>query len=53
MSPTRSTYRELGIELVSLENHSLYLKHPPMEEEKRDDGETYPIKFFLKESLMQ
>jgi hypothetical protein len=54
MSPTRSGYRELGLELVSLEdNHSRQPKRPPMVEEKRNEGEEYPIKLFLMESLTQ
>jgi hypothetical protein len=44
MSPTRSGYRELGLELVSLEeNHSRQPKQPPMVEEKRDEGAGDPI----------
>jgi hypothetical protein len=54
MSPTRSGYRELGLELVSLEeNHSHQPKQPPMVEEKRNEGEKYPIKLLLVESLAQ
>jgi hypothetical protein len=53
-SPTRSGYRELGLELVSLEDKlSLQPKRPPMAEEKRDDKEGDPFKTFLKESLMR
>jgi hypothetical protein len=53
MSPTRSGYRELGLELVSLEeNHSRTPKKPSMVEEKRDDGTRDPFKLFLEESLM-
>jgi hypothetical protein len=52
MSPTRSEYRELGLELVSLEDdHSHQPKWPPMMGERRDDGVGYPIKMFLEESL--
>jgi hypothetical protein len=52
--PTRSGYRELGLELVSLEdNRSRQPKRPPMVEEKRDEGEEDPIKLFLMESLVQ
>jgi hypothetical protein len=54
MSLTRSGYRELGLELVSLEeNHSHQPKKPPMVEEKRDEGAEDPINLFLTESLMQ
>jgi hypothetical protein len=50
----RSGYRELGLELVSLEeNHSRQPKQPPMVEEKRDDREGDPFKMFLEESLMR
>jgi hypothetical protein len=53
MSLTRSGYRELGLELVSLgDDHSHQPKKPPMVEEKRDDGEGDPFKMFLEESLM-
>jgi hypothetical protein len=52
MSPTRSGYRELGLELVSLEeNRSRHPKRPPMVEEKRDEGAEDPIKLFLAEAL--
>jgi hypothetical protein len=44
MSPVRSRFRELGFELVYLKENQP--KRPPMEEEKRDDGERYPINIF-------
>jgi hypothetical protein len=45
MSPTRSRYRELGLELVSLkDNRSHQPKWPPMAEEKRDTGAEDHIK---------
>jgi hypothetical protein len=54
MSLTRLGYRELGLELVYLEeNRCLQPKHPPMVEEKRDVGEKCPIKFLLAEALVQ
>jgi hypothetical protein len=54
MSPTRSGYRELGLELVSLkDNCSFQSKWPPMEEEKRDEGAEDPINMLLTKSLMQ
>jgi hypothetical protein len=54
MSLTRSGYRELVLELVSLEeNHSCQPKRPPMVEEKRDEGAKDPIKLFLVEALVQ
>jgi hypothetical protein len=52
MSPTRSGYREFGLELVYLEeNRSCHPKRPPMEEKKRNEGEEDPIKLLLVEAL--
>ena len=53
MSPTRSKYRELGLELVELgENTSRRPKKPQMAgEEKRDDGAGDHIKMLLEEAL--
>jgi hypothetical protein len=52
MSPTRSGYRELGLELVSLEeNFSHTPKKPSMVGEKKYDGTGDPFKMFLEESL--
>jgi hypothetical protein len=54
MSPTRSGYKELGLELVSLEEKiSRMPKQPLMEGEKKDDGTGDPLKILLKESLTQ
>ena len=54
MSLTRSRYRELGLELVQLEEGRPWrTKPPPMVEEKRDDEAGDPIKMFLKEALAQ
>jgi hypothetical protein len=54
MSLTRSRYRELGLELVSLgDDHSCWPKKPPMMEEKRDDGAGHSLKMLINESLMQ
>jgi hypothetical protein len=54
MSPTRSGYKELGLELVSLEEkNSRMPKRPLMEEEKKDNGTGDPFKMLLEESLMQ
>jgi hypothetical protein len=54
MSLTRSRYREMDLELVSLEdNCSRHPKKPPIVEEKRVAGEEDPIKLFLGESLVQ
>ena len=50
MSPTRSEYREFGLEIVSLD-HSRRPKQPPMVEEKRDGGAGDPIKLMLEEAL--
>ena len=54
MSPTRSGYRELGLELVQLEEgRRRRTKPPPMAEEKRDDGAGDPIKMLLEEALVR
>jgi hypothetical protein len=54
MSPTRSGYKELGLELVSLEEKiSRMPKRPLMEGENKYDGTGDPFKMFLEESLMQ
>jgi hypothetical protein len=54
MSPTRSGYRELGLEIVSLdENLSRTPKKPSMVEEKRDDRARDPFKLLLDESIVQ
>jgi hypothetical protein len=50
----RSGYKELGLELVSLEDKfSRTPKRPLMVGEKKDDGIIDPFKMFLEESLMQ
>jgi hypothetical protein len=52
--PTRSGYKELGLELVSLEEKiSRMPKRPLMVGENKDDGTRDPFKMFLEESLMQ
>ena len=52
MSPTRSEYRRLGLELVSLEdNRSRTPKKPSMAEEKKNDGEDDPINLSLDQPL--
>jgi hypothetical protein len=54
MSPTRLAYKELGLELVSLEEKiSRMPKRPLMEGEKKDHRIEDPFKMFLEESLMQ
>jgi hypothetical protein len=52
MSPTRSGYRELGLNLVSLEYNSSHMpKQPPMVEENMDEGVGDPFELFLEEAL--
>jgi hypothetical protein len=52
MSLTRSEYRKLGIELVSLEdNHFHTPKKPSMVEENKNDGADDPINLLLEQSL--
>jgi hypothetical protein len=52
MSPTRSEYRKLGLELVSLEdNLSRMPKKPSMVEEKKNDGADDSINLLLEQAL--
>jgi hypothetical protein len=52
MSPTRSEYRKLGLELVSLEdNRSRTPKKPSMVEEKKNDGADDSINLLLEQAL--
>jgi hypothetical protein len=54
MSPTRSEYRKLGLELVSLEeNHSCTPKKPSMAEENKNDGAEDSINVLLEQALTQ
>jgi hypothetical protein len=54
MSPTRSGYKELGLELVSLEDKRFCTpKRPLMVGEKKYDRTRDPFKMFLKEALTQ
>jgi hypothetical protein len=54
MSPTRSEYKDLGLELVSLEDKiSRTPKRPLMEGENKDDGTGDPFKLLIEEALMQ
>jgi hypothetical protein len=54
MSPTRSEYSKLGLELVSLEdNHSRTPKKPSMAEEKKNNGADDPINLLLEQALTQ
>jgi hypothetical protein len=52
MSPTRSEYRKLGIEIFSLEdNCSRTPKKPSMVEEKKNDRANYSINMLLEQAL--
>ena len=52
MSPTRSRYKELGLELVEPLQDQLYKpRRPPMADEKKDEGAGDPIKILLEEAL--
>ena len=52
MSPTRSEYINLGLELVSLEeNCSRTPKKPSIMEEKKNDGAYDPISLLLEQAL--
>jgi hypothetical protein len=54
MSPTRPGYKELGLELVSLEDKISHRpKQPIMAEEKKEDWTRYPFKMLLEEALTQ
>jgi hypothetical protein len=54
MSLTRSGYKQLGLELVSLEEKISHTpKQPLMEGENKYDGTRYPFRIFLEEALMQ
>jgi hypothetical protein len=52
MSPMRSEYSKLGLELVSLEdNSSRTPKKPSMAEENKNDGADDPISLLLEQAL--
>ena len=52
MSPTRSKYRKLGLELVSLEeNISCMPKKPSIVEENKSDGEEDSINMLFEQAL--
>jgi hypothetical protein len=52
MSPTRSGYKELGLDLVEpLQDQPRKPRRPPMGEEKKDEGAGDPIKLLLEEAL--
>ena len=52
MSPTRSGYKELGLDLVEpLQYHAHKPRKPPMAEENKDEGVGAPTKILLEEAL--
>jgi hypothetical protein len=54
MSPMRSKYKELGLELGSLEEKSSRMpERPLMAGEKKDDKTRDPFKMFLEKALTQ
>jgi hypothetical protein len=54
MSPTRSEYKELGLELVSLEEKISHTpKKPLMVGENKYNGTGDPFKLSIEESLTQ
>jgi hypothetical protein len=54
MSPTRSEYSKLGLELVFLkDNRSRTPKKPSMAEKKKNDGAKDPINLLLEQVLMR
>jgi hypothetical protein len=54
MSPTWSKYKELGLELVSVEERSSRTpKRPPMEGENKYDWTVDPFKELIEEALTQ
>ena len=54
MSPARSRYKELGLELVErLQDHPRKSRWPTMEKEKKNEGERDPLKILLEEALKQ
>jgi hypothetical protein len=54
MSPTRLEYKDLGLELVSLEDKSSCMPmKPPMAGENKYDGIGDPFKLLIEEALTQ
>jgi hypothetical protein len=52
MSPKRSRYKELGLDLVEpLQDQPRKPRRPPMRDEKKDEGAGDPIKILLEEAL--
>jgi len=52
MSPVKSTYKELALELVeTLQDQHRKARWPPMEKENKYKGVVDPFKIFLKEAI--
>ena len=52
MSPTRSGYKELGLDLVEpLQDQPRKPRRAPMGDEKKDEGARDPIKILIEEAL--
>ena len=52
MSPMRSRYKELGLDLVEpLQDQPHKPRRTPMGDEKKDEGAGDPIKILLEEAL--
>jgi len=52
MSPMRSGYKELGLDLVEpLQDQPWKPQRPPMGEEKKDEGAENPIKILVEEAF--
>ena len=52
MSPTRSKYNNLGLDIVSLEDNLSHTpKKPSMEDKKKNDGEDNAINLLLEQAL--
>ena len=47
----RAGYKELGLDLVELQDQPRKSRRPPMGDEKKDEGAEYPIKKLLEEAL--
>ena len=54
MSPMRSGYKELGLDLVEpLQDQPCKTQWPPMAEDNKDEGAGDPFKMLLEEALEQ
>lgn len=51
MSPKRSGYKDLGLLVESLQYHPRKPRRLPVVKEKKDEGEGYPFKILLEETL--